>query len=93
MEDKDVQDALKNVHGEMPPEYHELLCRGAWKFQANTMTPLSTPWVEFCRFAFAQKLGNEERRVYADLAGSNGGKPLKGITDWQRMFVSFSIYP
>ncbi|KFY28418.1 hypothetical protein V493_02934 [Pseudogymnoascus sp. VKM F-4281 (FW-2241)] len=84
-----VKDALKYVHGKMLPEQHELLCRGAWNFQVGKMRPLSHQWVDFCRFAFKQKLGNEERRVFAELAKSIGEKTAEGITtDWQCMFIA-----
>lgn len=92
--DKAVQDALENVHGQIPDKHHELLCRGAWQFQANQMILLSPPWEEFYRFAFKQKPGNEERRVFTEMAiewrtGSDGKKTAEGITtDWQHMFVS-----
>ncbi|KFY95929.1 hypothetical protein V498_03007 [Pseudogymnoascus sp. VKM F-4517 (FW-2822)] len=55
MEDEDVQDALKKVHAKMPNEHHELLCRGAWYFEANDMRILSSPWQEFFRFAFRKE--------------------------------------
>jgi hypothetical protein len=58
------------------------------------MILLSPPWEEFYRFAFKQKPGNEERRVFTEMAiewrtGSDGKKTAEGITtDWQHMFVS-----
>ena len=99
MEDKDVQDAFKKVHVQMPDEHHELLYYGAWHFQASKMRLLSPPWQEFFRFAFKEEPGIEERRIFAQVAStwssrSNGKKTTEEIsTMWKHMFVSVLLHP
>ena len=99
MEDKDVHDAFKKVHVQMRDEHHELLCYGAWYFQASKMRLLSPPWQEFFRFAFKEEPGIEERRIFAQVAStwssrSNGKKTTEEIsTMWKHMFVSVLLHP
>ncbi|KFY10984.1 hypothetical protein V491_07378 [Pseudogymnoascus sp. VKM F-3775] len=93
MEDGSVQDALKIVHGQIPDEDHELLCRGAWHFQANDMRILSPQWEQFFRFAFKEP-NIEEYYIFRQIARnwsseSNGKKTDREIAKaWQHMFFA-----
>lgn len=94
MENKVVQDVLREVHGMMPPEHHLVLCLGAWQFQANRIKLLSRPWEHFYRFAFVEKPGTSKRDIFAGMArnwnfASNDPKTEEEITAiWQGMIVS-----
>ncbi|KFZ01724.1 hypothetical protein V501_09829, partial [Pseudogymnoascus sp. VKM F-4519 (FW-2642)] len=91
MENKVVQDVLREVHGMMPPEHHLVLCLGAWQFQANRIKLLSHPWEHFYRFAFVEKPGTSKRDIFAGMArnwnfASNDPKTEEEITAiWQGM--------
>ncbi|OBT55419.1 hypothetical protein VE04_03607 [Pseudogymnoascus sp. 24MN13] len=91
MKDEAVKGAFKKVHGQIPPEHHELLCRVAWLFQADKMYILSPPWEEFYRFAFGQESEIEKGRVFGQLLEnwssiSNGKRTEEEITtDWQHI--------
>lgn len=103
MENEDVQDALKEVHAKMPNEHHELLCRGAWYFEANDMRILSSPWQEFFRFAFRKEPAKEPMRrpkkgpktgeyyIFDEIARNWNSESKTGreiAFAWQHMFVS-----
>lgn len=101
MENKVVQDVLREVHGMMTPEHHLVLCLGAWQFKANRIKLLSHPWEHFYRFAFMDepKPGIGKCDLFAGMARSwnsalDDQKTAEEITAmWQDMIVSVLILP
>ncbi|OAF61660.2 hypothetical protein VC83_01843 [Pseudogymnoascus destructans] len=95
MENKVVQDVVREVHGMMTPEQHLVLCLGAWQFEANRIRLLSHPWEHFYRFAFMEP-GIGKCDLFAGMARSwnsvlGDQKTAEEITAmWQDMITASS---